>query len=195
MSDPQPSVIEFPPANIWMRMAAYAMDMLLILAVIWAIQNSLPETAVSFIQEMQKQGTDFNELFTRSQEFVKEHPEAASSLMFSSIFSMLTPFLYFSVSEILLGGYTLGKKTFNLRTAYRDSPRLPPLGAHALRSMVKSIASIALISQNPLLLVFFINFLIAFYNPGRRAGHDLISRTSVVPGYLPEDDLATGDER
>ena len=115
--------------------------------------------------------------------------------MFSSIFSMLTPFLYFFVSEILLGGYTLGKKTFNLRTAYRDSPRLPPLGAHALRSMVKSIASIALISQNPLLLVFFINFLIAFYNPGRRAGHDLISRTSVVPGYLPEDDLATGDER
>lgn len=195
MSDPKPSGIEFPPANIWMRMAAYAMDMLLILAVIWAIQNSLPETAVSFIQEMQKQGTDFNELFTRSQEFVKEHPEAASSLMFSSIFSMLTPFLYFFVSEILLGGYTLGKKTFNLRTAYRDSPRLPPLGAHALRSMVKSIASIALISQNPLLLVFFINFLIAFYNPGRRAGHDLISRTSVVPGYLPEDDLATGDER
>lgn len=195
MSDPKPSGIEFPPANIWMRMAAYAMDMLLILAVISAILNSLPETAVSFDHESQKQGADFNEVFIRSQEFAKEHPEAAISLAFYYLSFPLTPFLYFFVSEILLGGYTLGKKTFNLRTAYRDSPRLPPLGAHALRSMVKSIASIALISQDPLLLVFFINFLIAFYNPGRRAGHDLISRTSVVPGYLPEDDLATGDER
>ena len=193
MNNEEPPIIEFPPANIWMRIAAYGMDMLLILAILWAIGNTIPAAATAFLEQMQGQKIPFGEVFMLSQEFVEKNPNAATHLMMASTLSLLTPFLYFALSEILLGGCTLGKKTFNLRTAYRNSPRLPPIGAQAIRSMVKSIASFALISQNPLLFIFFGNFLIAFYHPGRRAGHDLISRTNVVPGYLPEDEHVNKD--
>ena len=185
---PQELEPQFPPANIWMRMVAFGLDMLLVLAALHMIHLMLPATAHEFIKDMQGEQVTFKEVFDDSQQFVREHPEAASKLMFASMFSMIAPFLYFALSEIFLGGCTLGKKCFNLRTAYRDSPRLPPLGAQAIRSFVKSIASLALISQNPLFFIFFMNFLIAFYNKGRKAGHDLISRTSVVPGFLPDDD-------
>ena len=193
MNNEEPPIIEFPPANIWMRIAAYGMDMLLILAILWAIGNAIPAAATAFLEQMQGQKIPLEELFKLSQEFVEKNPNAATYLMMASTLSLLTPFLYFALSEILLGGCTLGKKTFNLRTAYRNSPRLPPIGVQAIRSMVKSIASFALISQNPLLIIFFGNFLIAFYHPSRRAGHDLISRTNVVPGYLPEDEIVNKD--
>ncbi|MBT3469603.1 MAG: hypothetical protein HN467_09800 [Opitutae bacterium] len=186
MSKEQPPIIEFPPANIWMRIAAYGMDMLLILAILWAIRSALPTTATAFLDQMQTEQIPFGEMLTLSQEFVEKNPNAATQLMMVSTLSLLTPLLYFLLSEILLSGCTLGKKTFNLRTAYRNSPRLPPIGAQAIRSIVKSIASFALISHNPLLIIFLGNFLIAFYNPDRKAGHDILSRTNVVPGYLPE---------
>ena len=155
------------------------------LAVLHMIHLMLPATAHEFIKDMQ--GLTFKERLYDCQQFANEHPEAAIKYIVANIFSMIAPFLYFALSEIFLGGCTLGKKCFNLRTAYRDSPRLPPLGAQAIRSFIKSIAGLSLISQNPL-LIFFMNFLIAFYNKGRKAGHDLISRTSVVPGFLPDDD-------
>ncbi len=169
-------------------MVAFGMDMVLVLALLHAAHTMLPEAALEFVRDIQEEKNQFSEIFTRSQQFVKEHPDAASKLMLASLFSMVAPFLYFALSEIFLGGCTLGKKCFNLRTAYRDSPRVPPLGAQAIRSFVKSIASLALISQNPLFFLFFMNFIIAFYNKDRKAGHDLLSRTSVVPGFLPDEE-------
>ena len=193
MNNEEPPIIEFPPANIWMRISAYGMDMLLILAILWAIGNTIPTTATAFLEQIQEQKIPFEEVLNLSQEFVEKNLNAAIHLMMASTLFLITPFLYFALSEILLGGCTLGKKTFNLRTAYRNSPRLPPIGAQAIRSLVKSIASFALISQNPFMIIFLGNFLIAFYHPERKAGHDLISRTNVVPGYLPEDELANKD--
>ena len=73
-------------------------------------------------------------------------------------------------------------------TENRVKNALGCLGAQAIRSFVKSIASLGLIPQNPLFFIFFMNFLIAFYNKGRKAGHDLLSRTSVVPGFLPDEE-------
>ena len=178
---------QYPPANIWLRMVAFAMDMALVFTLLMAVHSILPEAAREFIQDLQEEKASFNDVFTHSQSFVKEHPDAATHLMLVSLLSMVAPFLYFFLSEIFLGGCTLGKKCFNLRTAYKDSPRLPPLGAHAARSFLKGIASLALVSQNPLSFLFIFNFIIAFYNKGRKAGHDLLARTSVVPGFLPEE--------
>ena len=53
MNNEEPPIIEFPPANIWMRIAAYGMDMLLILAILWAIGNTIPAAATAFLEQME----------------------------------------------------------------------------------------------------------------------------------------------
>ena len=74
MNNEEPPIIEFPPANIWMRIAAYGMDMLLILACLWAIGNTLPAAATAFLEQMEVEKIPFGEVFMLSQEFVEKNP-------------------------------------------------------------------------------------------------------------------------
>ena len=126
------------------------------------------------------------------QALVEKNPEAKKLLVSMQLTTFFGLVFYFTFSELLMGGCTLGKKVFNLRTAYKDSPRNPPVGSMLLRSTVKTFCSMSF--GHPILFILTGNFLIAFLSKGRRTGHDLITHTSVVPGFLPVEENVAQDE-
>lgn len=77
--------------------------------------------------------------------------------------------IYFSVSEILTGGYTLGKRIFSVRTTLYD--RYQPINCYNafIRALTKSVLIIA-----PII------FAVAYFVKGHRAIHDLASGSIVV---------------
>ena len=117
---------------------------------------------------------------------MRENEELLKFISLLTGSSFLIMLLYFTVAEALLGGATLGKKIFNLRTAYRDSPRIPPLGQLFIRALIKTFTFCCF--GMSLMFIFFGNFLIAFFRKDRRTLHDLLTKTSVVPGFLPDQD-------
>ena len=64
---PQELEPQFPPANIWMRMVAFGLDMLLVLAALHMIHLMLPATAHEFIKDMQGEQVTFKEMLYESQ--------------------------------------------------------------------------------------------------------------------------------
>ena len=87
---------------------------------------------------------------------------------------IISLWLYFLISELALGGTTLGKKIFGLRTVSNLTGEGPPRTSQTiLRSGIKAIA----LYGHP---IFFIDYIIAFVTKGNRAGHDFLSRTRVV---------------
>ena len=191
MLDNLSSPSEYPPANIMLRSIAFLLDMFLIIFITLTILGALyPEGMEVFknhsqqISNSNSETPDFETITNNLEKLAEDNPQFYNLMMMSQPLTFFLLLIYFTLSEVLLGGSTLGKKIFNLRTAYRDSPRIPPLGQLFVRSSVKTIAALSL--GHPVLFILVGNFMIAFFRKDRRAGHDLLTRTSVVPGFLPE---------
>ena len=184
---------EYPPANIMLRSIAFLLDMFLVLFITWTLLGVLyPEGMEVFMEHSRQlsqsnaEGTDLEVITNDLEKLAEENPQFSKLMMMSQPLTFFLLLFYFTLSEVLLGGSTLGKKIFNLRTAYRDSPRIPPLGQLFVRSSVKTISALSL--GHPVLFLLVGNFMIAFFRKDRKAGHDLLTRTSVVPGFLPENE-------
>ena len=143
----------------------------------------LPPTAHEFIKDMQGEQVTFKEVFDDSQQFV--NIQKPLKLMFA-VYSHDCPISVFCVKRNF-SWWRHSRQNASILERPTETSSFATTRSTSNSFIVKSIASLALISQN-LFFIFPINFLIAFCNKGRKAGHDLISRTSVVPGFLPDDD-------
>lgn len=185
LSSPNPP--EYPPASLLLRSIAYLLDMALLLLLTWGLLGLIypagMEVFVSYSQNLQG-SNNIDNINQGLEQLAKDNPEFQKLLLASQPLSFLVLLFYFMLCETLLGGATLGKKTFNLRTAYRDSPRIPPLGQLFIRSTIKSLASLSI--GHPIMFLLSGNFLIAFFLRDRKCIHDYLTHTSVVPGFLPD---------
>ncbi len=97
--------------------------------------------------------------------------------------------VYFSASELFLGGASLGKRVFGLRVA-RCSTGEPPLGIESLsRCSFKAASMVGLLP-----ILFLANALPMLFRPTRRAGHDYLARTIVTGDPPPPPTRRRGDE-
>ena len=86
--------------------------------------------------------------------------------------------VYFAGSEILLGGTTLGKRVFSLRTArFWTTER-----ATWIESLVRNIFKAASLT---ILWLLPVNLIVVFFRPSRRAIHDYLARTLVTGDAAP----------
>ena len=179
---------EYPPASLLLRSIAYLLDMALLLLLTWGILGLIypagMEVFVSYSQDLHGSSSNLDNINQGLEQLAKDNPDFQKMLLASQPLSFLVLLFYFMFCETLLGGATLGKKTFNLRTAYRDSPRIPPLGQLFIRSTIKSISSLGI--GHPFLFLLSGNFIVAFFLRDRKCIHDYLTHTSVVPGFLPE---------
>jgi uncharacterized RDD family membrane protein YckC len=184
---------EYPPANILLRTVAFVLDIFLLVFLTMAICGVINKEGMEAFQlhsqEISMKAAEKGGLHDLETEIVKladENPKLSEFMLLMSTTSFILMILYFTLCEAFLGGSTLGKKVFNLRTAYRDSPRIPPLGQLFIRATIKTFAFLCF--GHKYLFILFGTFLIAFFRRDRRTLHDLLTRTSVVPGYLPEQE-------
>jgi len=86
--------------------------------------------------------------------------------------------LYFTGSELVTGGSTLGKRVFSLRAA-RCWTAEPPTWTE---SFIRNLFKAASLMWMGLLIV---NIFAIFFRPGRRAVHDYLARTLVTGDPAP----------
>ena len=173
---------EYPPASMLNRSIAFILDIMLVIILTTVILSTAFPEGMEELQGRSEEAANQGK-FLNLEEEMKDNPTLRKFFGMTSATSLFLMILYFMFSEVLLGGATLGKKVFNLRTAYRDSPRIPPLGQLFIRSLIKTIS---FISVGSILFILAANYLIAFFRKDRRTLHDLLTKTSVVPGFLPE---------
>ena len=96
--------------------------------------------------------------------------------------TLLYFWLYFTLSECFMNGSSLGKKAFSLRVIKRYSNHRPSVLDSALRSGIKSLTFLALLTlpQPQLFALLSIDYLVAFFRIDNRTIHDILSRTWVV---------------
>jgi uncharacterized RDD family membrane protein YckC len=182
------------PAPLLLRALALLLDGVLvsILAamilsrVVWPLE--IPDAA----QVFQRQATLIYDAAKQAQASGQSFPEPkidpdylnALAITVQTIFLVLLA--YFAISELVMGGSTLGKRVFHLRTAQFGSGG----PARPLEILVRSITkTISLAAWIPLyvfgLPLLLLNLAPLFFNPLRRAGHDLMARTIVTADPLP----------
>ena len=175
---------EYPPASMLNRSIAFMLDIMLVIVLTTVIVSTAFPEGMEELQTRSQEAADQGK-FLNLEEAMIDNPVLQKFFAMTSATSLFLMILYFALIEVFLGGATLGKKVFNLRTAYRDSPRIPPLGQLFIRSVLKTISFISVGS-----ILFFLvgNYLIAFFRKDRRTLHDILTKTSVVPGFLPEQE-------
>jgi uncharacterized RDD family membrane protein YckC len=95
--------------------------------------------------------------------------------------------VYFTGSELVTGGSTLGKRVFSLRAARCWTAEQPTW----LECFVRNIFKVASLMWIWLLAA---NVLTVLFRPGRRAIHDYLARTVVTGDPAPPRPVADGDE-
>ncbi|MEQ9825656.1 MAG: RDD family protein [Puniceicoccaceae bacterium] len=169
------------PARFGVRMVAFCMDYILILAatVMLSTQLLYPlfhpgflEASREFLQEQQERESPpgFVEQMQEYLEFQYQHESASNDTAF---LAAVITWLYFALSELLLAGTTLGKKIFKLSLIDLKTLSRPDAKTIILRNCLKTLSVI-------MPLLFIVNLVMVFTNRLRMAGHDRISKTLVT---------------
>jgi len=176
------------PAAFGIRMVAFVMDYVLIVAATVMISTQILypffhpgfiEDSRKFIAQQQASGqVSFKEQMQQYVEFQLQHEQVANDTGF---LAAVVTWIYFAMSELFLGGTTLGKKIFKLSLIDLKTLKRPEGKTILLRNCIKSLSVIV-----PLL--FVVNLVFVFFNRLRLAGHDLVSKTMVTYDYaLPSE--------
>tara|TARA_B100002019_G_scaffold43485_1_gene36470 strand:- start:177 stop:791 length:615 start_codon:yes stop_codon:yes gene_type:complete len=180
---------EFIPASLVRRTIAFGMDAILLFILLQLVALLIP----NFYDESSQK--EFNRLvyevsLLRNDEqfdsanmakFIQESKlseQTYGMLIGMLITSLIIPISYFFAGESFFKGQTLGKATFGLRTVLKDKFEHPSMGKILLRSVIKSFASISLIT--PFMLPGFLNFCFCLFNRKKRCVHDFLSNTVTV---------------
>lgn len=160
------------PASPGWRLLAFILDFVLIATLCIVVLESFAlkrysEMTLTQLSEMMMDSianTDGEATLT---------PEAKQALQFIQTFMLSLYWIYFTVSEWLMRGATLGKRIFRLHAAKVSLSSSPGPFESLLRGGLKAISLIWL-------PIGAINFIIMVVNPRNRAGHDLLAKTWVV---------------
>lgn len=171
------------PAFFGVRIVAFCMDYILIIAATFMISTQILypyfhpgfiEASQAFIEEQQTaEDIGFQEQMQQYVEFQMAHEQVANDTGF--IAAVLT-WIYFAMSELLLGGTTLGKKIFKLSLIDLKTLNRPEGKTILLRNCLKSLSVIV----TPL---FIVNLVFVIFNRLRLAGHDMACKTMVTYDY------------
>jgi uncharacterized RDD family membrane protein YckC len=170
-------------SGFWNRSLAFVLAYFVIFSLVFPISH--PE----FLQEMREfsvaqasspENLPFQELLRSHLEFQMEHETAIADAQF---LFMVVVWLYFALSELLMQGSTLSKKTFKLKVVDAKTLKNASPQAILMRNFLKVISFTLLV---PLLMI---SLFISFFNRERRAGHDWAAGTRVIrdPGTVPEE--------
>lgn len=120
---------------------------------------------------------------------IKEMPSAVYEISsYTSSAMTLIYWIGFSLSEILTGGASLGKRIFRLRVATFPYAEKPGIFDSLVRNGWKAMA---VASLNPLALLFaLVDAHWPLFNPYRRSLHDLLSRTIVFDARFDKPEPA-----
>jgi uncharacterized RDD family membrane protein YckC len=171
-----------PPAAIWLRAFAFALDFILISAVasviIWKVV--LPQShpaAFTQLTEWTQEVMDWygDRSSTTDTPFPEPDKNLARALALANELQMLAFWLYFAIGEAFFAGSSLGKRICRIRSVSTVTLGRPPIMAGIVRGGLKTLT----------LYLFFPVGMIAtlaalFFNRRRQMGHDLMSRTAVV---------------
>ena len=116
-------------------------------------------------------------------EETKPSPEMIVLLLMRTICILCTPFAYWLAGDLFFKGSSLGKATFSQRAVSMRDGGSPNLFSALLRSFVKGMSALALIT--PFALLGGVVFLTCLLNPGRRGLHDLLAGTITVEEANP----------
>ena len=172
------------PASFWVRMIAFGMDYVLIMAATYMIMVQLVypffhpgflEAYKEFVLSQQAAGVvSFQEQMQQVVDFQLAHDRAINDAGF--IYAVLV-WIYFAMSELFLSGTTLGKKVFKLSLIDLKTLNRPEGKTILLRNCLKSLSVI-------MPLLFVVNLAFAIFNRFRLSGHDMVSKTMVTYDYV-----------
>ena len=193
-----------PPqlANMRSRIFALILDAILMfflasLVITYFTIPSLPDEEQqglrSFWQEytLAMQAQEQNSADAKSVELtLSEEAQRAMLHIMASI--IIISWMYFSLSEWLMKGCTLGKKIFTLRTIHQIEKRAPKSLECLIRNGIKSISLLAIFFLPDLLFgnfysgivgILAVDYIYSFFSSQKQTLHDLATRCIVVePG-------------
>lgn len=168
-------------ANRMSRIIAFFLDLTLVgafslmLLTIFIIPQKYPGT----LQELWHLSS--NPEKTQEQQLAKMSTSLKEMIQTSQTIIVLIFWAYFTLSEILLAGSSLGKMIFKIRVVNTATLEPPSLFDSILRSGLKTFSLLAWFP------IFTLNFFLMFFTKKAQAGHDLLIRTIVIQNGLEEE--------
>ena len=183
---------EPPPAPIFLRMVAFAMDwVLVIFASLAAVQVFSPDEMAAGLEVLESYEERFLELqeaqergegvsdkaFLELQNSLKSEPSIVEMFAIMALSLLSTGVCYWFAGERFFGGSSLGKRMFSLASMNLRDGTPPGTGISLLRAFLKTIPS-----MYPLLAL---SYLPALFTRRRMAGHDYACSTMVIRCHPP----------
>ncbi|PWU05503.1 MAG: hypothetical protein C5B43_03275 [Verrucomicrobia bacterium] len=175
-------------ANRFSRTVAFFLDLLLIgtfslmLLTLFIIPKKYPGTMEElWLLSSQQEGS-------KNQQVEKMSPQLKEMIQASQTIIIFLFWAYFSLSEILLKGSSLGKLVFKIRVVNANTLRTPSFFESILRSGLKTFSLLAWFP------VFTLNFFIMFFTKHAQAGHDLLTRTIVIQNDSAQEESTEEEE-
>lgn len=168
-------------ANRMSRIIAFFLDLTLVgtfslmVLTIFIIPQKYPGT----LQELWHLSS--NPEKTQEQQLAKMSTSLKEMIQTSQTIIVLIFWAYFTLSEILLAGSSLGKMIFKIRVVNTATLEPPSLFDSILRSGLKTFSLLAWFP------IFTLNFFLMFFTKKAQAGHDLLIRTIVIQNGLEEE--------
>lgn len=176
--DNEPSIVL---ANRMSRIIAFFLDLTLVGAfslmvlTIFVIPQKYPGT----LQELwQLSSVPEN---TQKQQLEKMSSSLREMIQASQAIIVLIFWAYFTMSEILLKGSSLGKLIFKIRVVNAVTLEPPSIFDSILRSGLKTFSLLAWFP------IFTLNFFLMFFTKKAQAGHDFLTRTIVIHNDIEEE--------
>lgn len=169
-------------ARLGMRVAAFMLDVVLALAIIFLLLNKvfLPIHYGPELKEINSALTQYSTDIETARQNKTPTPtfelsdEAQEMLDFTRTFIIGSFWVYFFLNSLCTKGSSLGKRVFRLRVISTQTFESLGIFDSAVRSGLKSITLCVFF---PLLMV---SYVIAFFNARRLAGHDYLCKSIVI---------------
>lgn len=127
---------------------------------------------------------------TQKQRIEKMSPQLKEMVQSGNTIVVLLFWAYFTMSEILLKGSSLGKLIFRIRVVNASTLAPPSMFDSILRSGLKTFSLLVWVPipiLNLVFPIFTLNYFLFFFTSKAQAGHDLLTRTIVIQSDIEED--------
>ena len=173
------------PAPLNKRVAAFAMDFVLLLFILVlaatvllkfsepGVPSLLNNLSSEFLSISQNQNLNPEDKQNQIQKLIT--PEISKFIKTVELWFIILPVTFFFIGEKFFSGKSFGKGTFGLKTTKCNEDENPTTAMLFLRVVVKGL-SITFFFP----FFFLLNYFFCFFNRERRCLHDLISGTMTI---------------
>lgn len=177
-AETEENAVSFQVAPKSTRILAFTLDLVLIGSLVLMLLSTfvIPKKYPAQMKELQGIIQSYTDEPKETRAIRTEEFSSDLTAMIAAMqaFTLLSFWLYFSISEIFSEGASLGKKIFSLQVINLKSAQRPRFFDSLLRGSLKTLSLLAFF---PFLIV---NYFLFFFTQGNRAGHDFLCNTIVV---------------